>query len=741
MPVEQLYYTWSERGLEGLGRFQVVACTPRLRTSSKIKSVALSLCRYDSSVARESDTPPVSYGWLTRGDIRLAFRRASTGADALGRPGNFAAHVLIGSRLDLTPPRLTAAFDTGLWWTGRVTDIPDRGALKPIDQIESVSRVDDTDEQARSDILALVLARRSQKVALPFNAETLMGGLRFAATLLPGILDDLSVSTFEDSRSAHWFDVLGRPIDSRPVPQGFKLLRPSAVREPFSLAAQFCSHRDAHAMATTRTAWRASQTARNRLEEFTSIVAVHQLARSGVTPEPRQIASLIEHPQVASDLLRQKATLILTAQEFAAGRAPLAKAVADVFNQLDGDVQHALGDAVGLAAAELGPPLLELLVDRSAAISTTLISGIAAQQLALAGSAETTLDLWPVQLIERVFADNLVLTPSEHSRLVDRGAVFVRELASSAVPEHVYGEIFAVAARRGVLSDRSAGQLLSSFPGRLTEVDRAMGSRSLAALLAATDVRTVVVMLAGASAAFDGHPFQKIIEVGLSQLPLSQALAVAGDLRRRADMGVDLWARIVLDLFARDRAQVFNDATAVFNFGHLANLGATVNDPRVQGWTNLFRTLFNYDRRAMISALQRMVSYDVADAAHYAIDAVVATGPSAPALETYIREVGDLGGLSARRRAEAAVMGAMRGVQAYRSATAAEMGLLFVARMYDRGELQDSLVRRALSPETSRRAKHIFSLLRRNRSGQVTLHRVLSYDGPRGRRWLSGISA
>ena len=30
MPVDQLYYTWAEKGLEGLGRFQIVASTPSI---------------------------------------------------------------------------------------------------------------------------------------------------------------------------------------------------------------------------------------------------------------------------------------------------------------------------------------------------------------------------------------------------------------------------------------------------------------------------------------------------------------------------------------------------------------------------------------------------------------------------------------------------------------------------------------------------------------------------------------
>src|SRR5215467_10069032 len=101
--IEQLHYTWAEEGRQGLGRYQVTAASPDLADlTSDLATLALRLCRWSG----EESSDVASYGWIDARGYRFVFRRVGAGLTRDGRPGNFAAHVLVGSVSEITTRHL-----------------------------------------------------------------------------------------------------------------------------------------------------------------------------------------------------------------------------------------------------------------------------------------------------------------------------------------------------------------------------------------------------------------------------------------------------------------------------------------------------------------------------------------------------------------------------------------------------------------------------------------------------------
>src|SRR5262249_20148827 len=108
MPVEQLHYGWARHGLEGRDELQIVGVTKGLADSSTAVGKARALLVY----AKKADgQAPRSFGWVDSGELRFAFRRIYLGVDGFGRPGNFAAHVLVGPRGELSAEWLLSQYD------------------------------------------------------------------------------------------------------------------------------------------------------------------------------------------------------------------------------------------------------------------------------------------------------------------------------------------------------------------------------------------------------------------------------------------------------------------------------------------------------------------------------------------------------------------------------------------------------------------------------------------------------
>ncbi|WP_405736094.1 hypothetical protein OG607_44100 [Streptomyces sp. NBC_01537] len=223
--VEQLHYTWALSGMDGRAGFQRVAASPGLAaTRSETVTAALRLCRYARPrLLAEDQEPPVAYGWTDLGAVRLVFHRSYAGQDGAGRPGNFRAHVLAGPRSALPVAGLVALLGSPFWWRGDGPDAgyPDGGARTlPMVSLADIAPgpplpVPSTDELAGFiDALltgggrATVCVRRSPPEVLALAAE--FGGR------LPGVLERISLSTYETAKAAREFGAVGLASGEEP---------------------------------------------------------------------------------------------------------------------------------------------------------------------------------------------------------------------------------------------------------------------------------------------------------------------------------------------------------------------------------------------------------------------------------------------------------------------------------------------------------------------------------------------
>lgn len=98
--IEQLWFGWSEVGLEGSNRQQIIAASAGLADpATPLTRTVLRYCY--------SPTEP-TIGWCEADGVRIAFRRTPCGLDGRGRPGNFFVHALAGQLAHFGPGQLPA---------------------------------------------------------------------------------------------------------------------------------------------------------------------------------------------------------------------------------------------------------------------------------------------------------------------------------------------------------------------------------------------------------------------------------------------------------------------------------------------------------------------------------------------------------------------------------------------------------------------------------------------------------
>jgi hypothetical protein len=212
--VEQLYYTWAPRGVEGINQFQVAAISPGLKAGPAMAAMPMvrRLCRYDRPRGQGADTP-VSFGWLEHEGYRIAFRRVGLPAE-MGKRGNFAAHCLVALTSDLSEAAIAASFGAPFWWDGIKVGQEEEPSLDlPAIGFAEIT-VEGHEPRAEETQAGIALAYHvftkppEARLSIAASAEDLGRALRVVAWLAPEALAGLSFSTYE-GHPVFPFDLIG----------------------------------------------------------------------------------------------------------------------------------------------------------------------------------------------------------------------------------------------------------------------------------------------------------------------------------------------------------------------------------------------------------------------------------------------------------------------------------------------------------------------------------------------------
>ncbi|WP_433065636.1 hypothetical protein [Dactylosporangium sp. CS-033363] len=527
---EQLLFTWADRGLEGRGMAQIVNATERLYEHlPTVRRQARELCTTFSypSPWRDPATAPVSYGWRDLDGLRYAFRRRYTGTDAFGRPGVFAAHILVDR-----PERLPAAAlleragpDSPTWWDGS----PATGDwLPPVSLDEFKPAGPAPAPQAGDDVtaavLTAVLAHTGRPVLLAIGTTALVAALRRIAPLLPGALDELSISTYEPPATRTGYDLAATsPPDDDPmaIPVGALLADPGVglprriarlALEPALTSRTYVSH-----------AWDATRTAGPAYRHgFLAAGHAYLTLRGPADPRPDELLPALRDPRTAADLLDEARARTVVARGLGAGDARTVDALRGAGHRLGTEIWTALGTltadaattADGLAAAwRLLKPVTP---DGAAAFTARLV------QLAAADPARVR--HWPAAMLpDAARHPEVPATPALRTAVIAAGTRTVLQLAADP----------------GMPGDLWAAMLTQALNTRAVDAGRAARAvaahetlaRAVAAAVPAQHLRGLLDTLAPAEAL------------------LTLSRWVSPD---RADAGIDLAARLAARLSDAD---------------------------------------------------------------------------------------------------------------------------------------------------------------------------------------------
>ena len=213
--MEQLHYTWTPRGVEGVNRFQIAAISPGLMKGAMaaLLPTIRKICQYDTRPDRSSALygdlapKPISFGWFDHRDYRIAFSRVGLPA-AKGKVGNFAAHAIAGPIAALPERELALRFGSSLWWIGPTTsDLAEIDAGRRDFALPRIELADyeptaydgSPDDSQAGDTLAYAFLTlpASSKLTVTGDSHAFGRGLLSVSHRCPEALEGLSLSTYE----------------------------------------------------------------------------------------------------------------------------------------------------------------------------------------------------------------------------------------------------------------------------------------------------------------------------------------------------------------------------------------------------------------------------------------------------------------------------------------------------------------------------------------------------------------
>lgn len=357
--LDQLLYTWARRGPRGHSGFQAVAATPRLADErSSLTQAALRLCRFvPPRGVREPGEMPVSYGWLDAGSVRLVFSRSYLGQDALGRPGNFCAHIIAGRREELRAEDIVRRIGSPFWWRGENLDQYEAGACSlstvSIDDIKPHPLPEPDPDALAALVEALMVPASRLPWLLSCGEGQLASMLAAIARRMPGVLEKFPFSTYEAADTAADFYIVGAadllgPVNATLVPDRPHLSCPGSIRHARSILLS----EEPGDRSTVHLALHAGTPADGSisLSRMVKFINLFDRLSSGCEVGMEALVPAFSRAQSANILLQIPTAMELVTDELASGPQDMWRILGSVASGLSGDILRQLGRKVGLRA-------------------------------------------------------------------------------------------------------------------------------------------------------------------------------------------------------------------------------------------------------------------------------------------------------------------------------------------------------------------------------------------------------
>lgn len=368
--IEQLHFTWAENGLQGRGMFQVTAVSAGLQDlSGELALLARRLCRWSGGASQDA----VSFGWIDARGHRFVFRRVSAGRTGDGRPGNFAAHVLVAPDGMITlADLLQRSCDGTLWWNGeREADrmLPRLGLQPLCPPFRAGRGASSGAGEAGDEVFEAVaqLLARGAAGRIDGTWQAVLAAAARTSTVLPAPFAALpSFSTFEDGESAGWFQLVGVGPRHHPGEQV-----PAPVRAAASLIVS------GNAADTRRARAAADATEHAGPAPWREFIVLAAAFRALMDEGPVDCAGLLPalgHSGTASEVMKIRRGRDVIADAVIAGRGDVATTLAASAPGISGDLLRSLGidlaergtadwGALARVAAPLGRHVLDGLAE------------------------------------------------------------------------------------------------------------------------------------------------------------------------------------------------------------------------------------------------------------------------------------------------------------------------------------------------------------------------------------------
>jgi hypothetical protein len=397
--IEQLHYTWSERGLQGHGRYQVTAVSPGLADlSGERAALARRLCRQPGGEGPGA----VSFGWIDARGYRFVFRRVAAGLTADGRPGRFAAHVLVAPvRVITVPDLLHQPCAEGLWWSGEEEESQSLPRMNPQPLCPWPFPVPGPQhKQGPSDHeTALALAHLLDTEGtghVPGTWPAVLAAAARFSKVIPASFDSVpSFATLEQGEVADWFQLTGTG------PRATSAAQPSASARA-AAALIMSSHPEGIRMA--RAAAEATEReGQLRWREFTVLAAAFQSLLAEGSVDCAALLPSLARPGTAGEVLRIRRGRAVVVEALLASQpdvhAALTASARGISHNLLREVGMDLAEGM-LAAAPVHQPraqTLRALLRLGEPLGQHVLDGIAVVALSAPVGDESG---WPGEILQ-----------------------------------------------------------------------------------------------------------------------------------------------------------------------------------------------------------------------------------------------------------------------------------------------------------------------------------------------------